>query len=137
MTLLGIALAGAAGALARYGISGLVHRSLGAGFPWGTLSVNLIGCCLLGFLLELSRQSGWVSPEFRTIAGIGFLGAFTTFSTFGVETYRAFETGDWLVATLNVLVNVVGGLLLVASGSALARFLAQFVRFIGQTGGGS
>jgi len=137
MTLLGIALAGAAGTLARYGLSGLMHRLLGAAFPWGTLTVNLIGCCLLGFLLELSRQTGWVSPDFRTIAGIGFLGGFTTFSTFGVETYRAFETGDWLAATLNLLANVAGGLLLVAAGSTLARFLAQFVRLIGQTGGGS
>ena len=81
MTLLGIALAGAAGALARYGLSGLMHRFLGAAFPWGTLAVNLVGCFLLGLLLEVSRQSGWVSPGFRTIAGIGFLGAFTTFST--------------------------------------------------------
>jgi CrcB protein len=137
MILLGIALAGAAGALARYGLSGLMHRLFGAGFPWGTLAVNLIGCCLLGFLLELSRQSGWVSPEFRTIAGIGFLGAFTTFSTFGVETYRALESGDWLLASLNVLANLAGGLLLVATGSVLARFLTLFVRFIGQTGGGS
>jgi CrcB protein len=137
MTLLGIALAGAAGTLARYGLSGLMHRLLGANFPWGTLSVNLIGCCLLGFLLELARQSGWVSPEFRTIAGIGFLGAFTTFSTFGFETYRACESGDWLVASLNVLANVAGGLLLVAAGSVLARVLTQFVRFIGQTGGAS
>jgi CrcB protein len=136
MTLLGIALAGAAGALARYGLSGLVHRFLGAGFPWGTLAVNLIGCCLLGFLLELSRQSGWVSPGFRTIAGIGFLGAFTTFSTFGVETYRSFESGDWLAAALNVLANVAGGLLLVVAGSSLARFLTQFLRFTIKTGGG-
>ena len=136
MTLLGIALAGAAGALARYGLSGLMHRFLGAAFPWGTLTVNLTGCFLLGFLLELSRQSGWVSPDFRTIAGIGFLGAFTTFSTFGFETYRSLETGEWLVAGLNVLANVAGGLLLVAAGSNLARFLTQFIRFFIQTGGG-
>jgi fluoride exporter len=136
MTLLGIALGGAAGALARYGISGLMHRLLGAGFPWGTLSVNLMGCFLLGFLLEMSRQSGWVSPDFRTIAGIGFLGAFTTFSTFGVETFRAFEAGDWLVGALNVLANVAGGLLLVAAGTYMARFLTQVVRLMIQTGGG-
>jgi CrcB protein len=136
MNLLGIAVAGAAGALARYGLSGLMHRFLGAGFPWGTLAVNLVGCFLLGLLLEVSRQSGWVSPVFRTIAGIGFLGAFTTFSTFGVETYRSLESGDWLVAALNVLANVIGGLLLVAVGSSLARFLTQFARFLVQTGGG-
>jgi CrcB protein len=113
-----------------------MHRFLGAAFPWGTLSVNLIGCFLLGFLLEVSRQSGWIPAEFRTIVGIGFLGAFTTFSTFGVETYRAFESGDWLIAALNVLANVVGGLLFVVAGTSLARFLTQFVRFMVQTGGG-
>jgi CrcB protein len=137
MTLLGIALAGAAGTLARYGLSGLTHRLLGSAFPWGTLTVNLIGCCLLGFLLELSRQSGWISPDFRTIAGIGFLGGFTTFSTFGAETYRAFESGDWLMGALNVLANVAGGVVLVAAGGTLARSLTQFVRFMGQAGGGS
>jgi CrcB protein len=136
MTLLGIAIAGAAGALARYGTAGLVHRWLGTAFPWGTLAVNLSGCFLLGLLLELTRQTGWVPPELRIFAGIGFLGAFTTFSTFGYETFRAFESGEWLAAALNVLANVLGGLLLVALGASLGRFLPQFARFFVQTGGG-
>lgn len=136
MIALGIAVAGAAGALARYGLSGWVHRWAGSGFPWGTLAVNLLGCFLLSLLLELSRQSGWVSPEVRTILAIGFLGAFTTFSTFGLETYRAFEAGDWLAACLNVLYNVVGGLALVVLGASLARFVVQSARLLGQNGGG-
>ncbi len=121
MTLLGIAVAGALGALARFGMSGLVHRFAGAGFPAGTLAVNLLGCFLLGVLVELARYSGWVSPTVRTVVGIGFLGGFTTFSTFGVETFRAMESGDWRAAGLNVLLNVVGGLLFVAAGVVLAR----------------
>jgi CrcB protein len=125
MNLLGIALAGAAGALARYGLSGLAHRWWGAGFPWGTLTVNLIGCLLLGLLAEMIRHTGWLSPEARTAIGIGFLGSFTTFSTFGVETYRAIEQGDWGVAALNVASNVVLGLIFVLAGTTLARLLVQ------------
>ena len=125
MNLLGIAVAGAAGALARYGLSGLAYRWWGAGFPWGTLTVNLIGCLLVGLLAEMARQTGWLSPELRTAIGIGFLGSFTTFSTFGVETYRAIEQGDWGVAALNVVSNVVLGLIFVLAGTTLARMLVQ------------
>jgi CrcB protein len=125
MNLLGIALAGAAGALARYGLSGLAHRWWGAGFPWGTLTVNLIGCLLLGLLTEMTRHTGWLSPEVRAAIGIGFLGSFTTFSTFGVETFRAIEQGDWGVAALNIASNVVLGLIFVLAGTTLARLLVQ------------
>lgn len=125
MNLLGIAVAGAAGALARYGLSGLAHRWWGAAFPWGTLTVNLIGCLLLGVLAELARQTGWLSPELRTAIGIGFLGSFTTFSTFGLETYRAIEQGDWAVAALNIASNVVLGLVFVLAGTSLARIFVQ------------
>jgi CrcB protein len=125
MTLLGIALAGALGTVCRYAMTGWMHRWLGPAFPWGTLSVNLAGCLLLGLLLELARHTGWVPAEFRTIAGIGFLGGFTTFSTFGVETFRAMESGDWAGGGLNILFNVVGGLTLVAVGIGMARWLVE------------
>jgi len=125
MAWLGIAVAGALGALARYGVGGLVHRFAGPGFPSGTLSVNLIGCFLLGLLTELARHAGWVSPEVRMWVGIGFLGAFTTFSTFGVETFRAAEAGDWHVAAWNIVLNVVGGLVFVLAGVTLARWLTE------------
>jgi CrcB protein len=106
-------------------MTGWMQRWLGPAFPWGTLSVNLAGCLLLGLLLELARQTGWVPAEFRTIAGVGFLGGFTTFSTFGVETFRAIESGDWMSGGLNVILNVVGGLVLVAVGIGLARWLVE------------
>jgi fluoride exporter len=125
MTILGVMLAGALGTLCRYVMTGWVQRWLGPAFPWGTLSVNLAGCLLLGLLLELARHTGWVPAELRIIAGIGFLGAFTTFSTFGVETFRAIESGDWMSGGLNVLLNVVGGLALVAVGVGLARWLVE------------
>lgn len=125
MAWLAIGLAGALGALARYGLSGWVHRFAGPDFPAGTLAVNLAGCFVLGLLTELARHVGWVSPEVRVWVGIGFLGAFTTFSTFGVETFRAAEAGDWHVAAWNIILNVVGGLALVLAGVTLARWLVQ------------
>jgi CrcB protein len=124
MVYLGMAAAGAAGALARYWISLRLADWLGSGFPWGTLAVNLAGCLILGFLMELARVSAWVSPETRMIVGTGFLGALTTFSTFGLETWRALEAGDWRGAGWNVAGNLIGGLALVILGTVLARWLA-------------
>ncbi len=124
MTLAAMALAGAAGAVARYGVSIAALRWLGPGFPYGTLIVNLAGCFLLGALTELTLEEGLLPPHWRTIAGTGFLGAFTTFSTFGVETFRAIESGHWGVAAANVLVNVLAGLALAAAGFWAARAVA-------------
>lgn len=120
MILVAIGFAGALGALARYGVSVAALRWLGEEFPYGTLCVNLVGCFLLGIIAEITLKDTGFSPQTRAIIGTGFLGAFTTFSTFGVETYRAMEAGAWGVAASNVAVNVVGGLLLVAAGVALA-----------------
>ena len=123
MTLLWIALAGAAGALARYGLSGLAYAVFGTRLPWGTLVVNLSGCFALGLLSELTGRTGWVSPELRAAAAIGFLGSFTTFSTFGLESFRALEAGDWTAGAWNIGLNLLGGLLLVFLGSLAARWL--------------
>ena len=121
--LIWIAVAGAAGALARYGLSGLAHVIFGARLPWGTLVVNLTGCFALGVLSEITARTGWVSAEFRTATAIGFLGSFTTFSTFGFESFRAIEAGDWAGAASNLGLNVAGGLLLVFLGILAGRWL--------------
>jgi CrcB protein len=122
VTLFWIAVAGAAGALARYGLSGLVHTITGTRLPWGTLLVNLLGCFLLGLITETSGRSGWLSPEARIGMTIGFLGSFTTFSTFGVETFRAIESADWVGAVSSVLLTLVGGLAFVLIGVLTARW---------------
>ena len=124
MTLAAMAVAGALGAVARYGVSVAALRWFGPGFPYGTLVVNLAGCFLLGALTELTLEEGLLAPEWRTIAGTGFLGAFTTFSTFGVETVRAMESGHWGVAAANVVINVVAGVALAAAGFWAARAMA-------------
>lgn len=96
------------GALARYGISGLVHRQLPlTTFPYGTLAVNLIGCFAVGALAGLAEVRQLFGPELRTFALIGLLGGFTTFSTFSLETLNLIEEGAWLKAGLNAGLSLV------------------------------
>lgn len=119
--LLLLAAAGAAGTLARYGLSQWVRSWAGTGFPWGTLAVNALGCFLFGAVLTLMREKGAVSEDNATWMMVGFLGAFTTFSTF------AFESGDFLrdgalgSALMNVAANVVVGMALFFVGVWVVR----------------
>jgi CrcB protein len=117
-----IAVAGALGAVARYGLGGLVHKWAGAGFPWGTLIVNLLGCFALGLLMRLSLDNA-VSDETRLMIGTGFLGAFTTFSTFGYETLRLLETGAFGLAAANAAGSLILGLGCVWLGGVAARLI--------------
>lgn len=122
-TIATIAVAGAAGTLARYGLSGLTHRLLGTRFAWGTLAVNLLGCLILGFLMQAALESTAVPRAYRMALTVGFCGAFTTFSTFGYETLRYLQDGAWLMAAGNVAVNVILGLGMVWAGFVLGRVL--------------
>lgn len=115
-----VAVAGAAGALTRYGLGLAVgDRS----FPWATLGVNLTGSFLLGLLLGTGMARGW--PETATVPlGVGFLGAYTTFSTFSYDTFTLARTDRLATAAVYVAVSLVGGLLAAAAGYAGARNLA-------------
>ena len=114
---------GALGTLTRYAMQGWVQDRTGASFPTGTLAVNLLGCFLLGGLNRLALEHLWFPPEWRTALTIGLLGAFTTFSTFGYETFRLLEEGEWASASLYVSASVVGGLIAVIAGMKLADLL--------------
>ncbi len=114
---------GSLGTLARYGLQGLVQEHTGAGFPSGTLSVNLIGSCVLGVVLRLSLERLWIPADWRIILTIGFLGAFTTFSTFSWEAFRMLEDGEWMKATIYVGASVVGGLLGIVLGIKIADLI--------------
>jgi len=115
-----IALAGAAGALARYKVGVAVGTR---SFPWATLGINLIGSFLLGVLLKVAVDRGW--PDTTTLPlGVGFLGAFTTFSTFSVEAQTMLRTDQVGDAALYVGASVVGGILAAALGYAAANALA-------------
>ena len=109
------------GALARYGLGGLVHRQLPlAVFPYGTLLVNLAGCLFIGVLAGLAESRQLFGPQFRQFAMIGILGGFTTFSTFGFETVAMLRDADFVRAGANIGLNVVAGLALVWLGYQVA-----------------
>ena len=116
-TLFAVALGGALGSVSRFLLSAWVEgRFPDSTFPWGTFAVNVLGCFSLGLLAGLSHEVShggrWLSsPTARQLLGIGFLGAFTTFSTFSLETLVALRLGLPKVALANVALSVVSGLL--------------------------
>jgi len=116
-----IAIFGAIGTLARYGLQGLVHVRTGGTFPYGTLLVNLSGCFLLGLIGQLTLNRLVISPDWRVAIAVGFFGGYTTFSSFGWETAKMLEDGEWLPATTYVTASVVIGLLLSVAGIRLAN----------------
>jgi len=101
-----IALGGAGGASLRFYISQLLLNSLGKGFPFATLAVNISGSLVMGVLYGLIEQGIIEVSVYRTLIGIGFLGAFTTFSTFSLDTLLLMQQGDFFKAMINVLLNV-------------------------------
>ncbi len=121
--LLLIGLAGLLGTLARYALSGFIARRFGETFPTGTLVVNIVGCFLAGFLFYLMQERFLVNDIVRTAIMIGFLGGFTTFSSFGLQTFTLLRDGEMGLATMNVVVSNVAGLLTVWAGYSLARFI--------------
>lgn len=104
--IIAIAAGGSAGALARFWVANGLYAWLGRDFPHGTLFVNVSGCLLMGLLSELALQRFAIGSEFRSAVLIGFLGAYTTFSTFAIETLFLFEQGALLKALLNVFLSV-------------------------------
>jgi len=116
-----LAVFGVLGTLARYALQGWVQTRSAPGFPTGTLAVNLSGCLLLGFIAQYTLNHLVISPEWRIAITVGFFGAFTTFSSFGWETIKMLEDGEWAAASLYVGSSVVFGLLLVLAGIRLAN----------------
>ena len=118
-----VALAGAAGTLARYWLSGLVYDVAGRDFPWGTATVNILGCFLFGFVWELGGDRMLLRSETRTIILTGFMGAFTTFSTFIFESGAFLEDGRVLPALANVGFQTIVGFAALFGGLLLGRML--------------
>ena len=120
---LAIAAGGAIGALLRYWASTGVHAWLGRGFPYGTLFVNVLGSLLMGFLFVWLIDRMAACPALRAFLLIGVLGAFTTFSTFSMETLNLMESGQFGKALLNVVASVVVCVAAAAAGVLAARQL--------------
>ena len=120
-TIVGIGLAGALGALSRYGLEGLVSERFSGSFPSGTFVINVTGSFLLGFLFVVLTERVAATPALRTSLTVGFVGAYTTFSTFSFETVRLIEDGALRTAAFNVGATVVLGLLAVWAGMTVGR----------------
>lgn len=118
-----VALGGALGALARYGLGAWISGRWSQGFPLHTFLINISGAFLLGFLNILFIERLTVSPLVRLGIGVGFLGAYTTFSTFGYEVITLLQGGSLLTAALYTLSSILVGFTGVALGVGLARLL--------------
>jgi len=120
-----IALGGALGALGRYFLSTWVHSKSGFIFPWGTFVVNVLGCFILGLVYVWGTEKLVIGSNMRAFLAIGLIGAFTTFSTFSLETINIIQDGELRIAFLNIAGSVVSGLLAVWLGVAVAEFLSR------------
>ena len=118
-----LSIGGAAGTLSRYWLSGVAQRLTGSNFPLGTFAVNMLGCLLFGAVWGYFENRLLPGSEVRLLVLTGFMGAFTTFSTYMFETANLVKYGQIAMAMVNVVGQSVAGLVLVLAGIALGRLL--------------
>jgi len=121
MTLVLVGVGGFFGAIARYVVDGAVSQQTGGAFPWGTLVINVSGSLLLGFLFALTVERGVLPAESRAPLMVGFVGAYTTFSTLMLESWRLIEDGSVVTGVLNLAGSSVIGIVAVLVGLTLGR----------------
>ncbi len=121
--LLWVGLGGFLGANARYLLGGWVASRLGVAFPYGTYLINVTGSFILGFFLAFAQDRPWVAPPARLLFAVGFVGAYTTFSTFEYELIRLLQDGELLLGTVYLLGSVVSGGVAVTAGLALGSWI--------------
>lgn len=119
-----IALGGALGSVARYVVGTNVSNRMGIRFPYGTLIINISACLIIGFSLEVLNRHANVNPAFRYLIPIGFIGAYSTFSTFEWEIFSNLNSGAFWIAIVYVTASIVSGLIAVALGAALGKALS-------------
>lgn len=119
-----IALGGALGAVARYQVAATVQQRLPAGFPWGTFVVNVSGCLLMGLVTTVLTERVAGYAEWRYLVPIGFIGAYTTFSTFELEIFRAGAEGAFLIGGVYLVGSVAVGYAALWAGIVLGRFMS-------------
>ena len=118
-----IAIGGALGAIARYQVAAVIQARVPVGFPYGTFVVNVTGCFIMGVVTVLLTDRLVIHPNWRFLIPIGFIGAYTTFSTFELETFLAVSEQAWSTAIANIVVSVVAGYLALWAGFVAARAL--------------
>lgn len=118
-----IALGGAAGAIVRYQVATMIQARVSTGFPWGTFWVNVSGCLVMGAAMTLLTERLIVNPQWRFLVPIGFIGAYTTFSTFEFELFRANMEGAWLIGAAYLVGSVLTGYIALWLGVILARVI--------------
>lgn len=124
VNMLFIGIGGFLGAITRYSIALWIGQKWGRSFPFGTLVVNISGCLLIGFLMPLVTERFLVNPQLRLLLTVGFLGAYTTFSTFAYETGALLQDGEWLFALLNVVLSVLVGFIALKLGEIASKAMS-------------
>ncbi|MFZ0037260.1 MAG: fluoride efflux transporter CrcB [Candidatus Acidiferrales bacterium] len=119
-----VGLGGALGSMLRFWAGGVISNRLGIRFPYGTFVINCTGSFLIGFIVTLLAERTHWSPNWRYLIPIGFIGGYTTFSTFELETFRSFQDGEMLVASLNILLSVIVGFFSVWLGVITGRTIS-------------
>jgi CrcB protein len=120
---LAVGLGGFIGSIARFWLGGYISNRAGVRFPYGTFIINITGSFLIGLAVTLLAERTHWSPSFRYLIPIGFIGGYTTFSTFELETFQSVRDGEFLIAFLNVLLSVVVGFIAVWLGASAGRAL--------------
>ena len=123
LKLLAVAIGGSIGATTRYLVSVWAAERFGANFPYGTLLVNVAGCFMIGLFMTLTTERLIVSPYWRLIFAVGFLGGLTTFSSLSYETLRLVEDSDILLAFYNTGLNLIVGFVATWAGIVIARLI--------------
>lgn len=123
MNYLIVGIGGLFGAISRYAISLWIGQKWGRSFPLGTFVINVSGSFFIGLLMYLFAERFIVNPQWRLFLVVGFLGAYTTFSTFEYETGRLIRDGEWLVASMNVVFSVLAGFIALKIGELIAKIM--------------
>ncbi len=123
MNILIIGIGGFMGAISRYVVSLWIGQRWGRSFPFGTFAANISGCFLIGFLMTLLTERFTENPQWRLFLVVGFLGAYTTFSSFEYETGALLKDGEWLYASTNIILSVVIGFIGLKLGEVVAKII--------------